>query len=142
MCRLVMLQTNFQTEVAIADIKTEHIENIIKSAEKCNKIEAIVLFGSSLEDRCREESDIDIAIISRYTIDRLCRYKSFRNFTDRIYGKDTTQSYDILYFKSLSEIEKKKEMTTICGELSQKGKVIYRVKGDENGADFTGNSKG
>ena len=120
----------------------EHIENIIKSAEKCNKIEAIVLFGSSLEDRCREESDIDIAIISRYTIDRLSRYKSFRNFTDRIYGKDTTQSYDILYFKSSSEIEKKKEMTTICGELSQKGKVIYRVKGDENGADFTGNSKG
>ena len=48
MCRLVMLQTNFQTEVAIADIKKEHIENIIKSAEKCNKIEAIVLDRKSV----------------------------------------------------------------------------------------------
>ena len=45
MCRLIMLQTNFQTEVAVADVKKIYIENIIKSAEKCNKIDAIVLFG-------------------------------------------------------------------------------------------------
>lgn len=42
MCRLVMMRTNFQTEVAIADIKKTYIENIIQSAERCNKIDAPV----------------------------------------------------------------------------------------------------
>lgn len=110
MCIIIMLQTNFQTEVAAADVKKVYIENIIKSAEKCNKIDAIVLFGSSLEDRCKDESDIDME-----------------------------QNYDILYFKSLEEIVKEK--AAICNELLQKGKVIYRIKGDKNAANFISDSK-
>lgn len=141
MCRLVMMRTNFQTEVAIADIKKTYIENIIQSAERCNKIDAIVLFGSSLEDRCKDESDIDIAVISKYTVSRLCKYKSFRDFTDSIYRKDMNQSYDILYFKSLDEIAEKEETVDVCRELLQKGKVIYKTKEDENAADFIGNSE-
>ena len=141
MCRLIMLQTNFQTEVAVADVKKIYIENIIKSAEKCNKIDAIVLFGSSLEDRCEDESDIDIAVISKYTVSRLCQYKSFRDFTDSVYSINVDQNYDILYFKSLDEIVKKKEKAGICNELLQKGKVIYRMKGHKNAANFISNSK-
>lgn len=141
MCRLIMLQTNFQTEVAVADVKKVYIENIIKSAEKCNKIDAIVLFGSSLEDRCKEESDIDIAVISKYTVSRLCQYKSFRDFTDSMYSIDMNQNYDILYFKSLDEIVKEIEKAEICNELLQKGKVIYRIKGDKNAANFISHSQ-
>lgn len=130
MCRLVTLQTNFQTEVVIADIKKKYIENIIASAGKCDKIDAIILFGSSLESRCKDESDIDIAVISKYTVGRLCQYKSFRDFTDNIYGKNIKQNYDIVYFKSLDEIAQKTGTVEICNELQQKGKVIY--KGNRN----------
>ena len=125
----------------MADVKKVYIENIIKSAEKCNKIDAIVLFGSSLEDRCKDESDIDIAVISRYTVSRLCQYKSFRDFTDSVYSIDMEQNYDILYFKSLEEMVKEKEKAAICNELLQKGKVIYRIKGDKNAANFISDSK-
>lgn len=72
---------------------------------------------------------------------RLCKYKSFRDFTDSIYRKDMNQSYDILYFKSLDEIAEKEETVDVCRELLQKGKVIYKTKEDENAADFIGNSE-
>lgn len=141
MCRLVTLRTNFQTEVSIADIKKMYIENIVKNAESCDKIDAIILFGSSLEDRCKDESDIDIAVISKYTVNRLCGYKSFRDFTDAIYSKDIKQNYDILYFKSLDEIAKREETAEICRELLNKGKIIYKGVGNKNAANFIGNSK-
>lgn len=137
MCRLITLRTNFQTEVKVADIKKSYIENIIESAEKCKKIEAIILFGSSLEIRCKEESDIDFAVISKYTVNHLCRHKSFRKFTDSVYGKDLHQNYDILYFRSLDEIEKGEGKADICRELLQKGKVIYKGASDDNAANFT-----
>lgn len=50
--------------------------------------------------------------------------------------KDINQSYDILYFKSLDGIAEQEETVDICRELLQKGKVIYRMKEDENSADF------
>ena len=142
MCKLVLLQTNFQTEVAIADIKKAYIENIIHSAEKCDKIDAIVLFGSSLESRCEEGSDIDIAVVSMYTVEHLCRYKSFRNFTDSIYSKDMNQNYDILYFKSFDEIERNEGKVAICGELRKKGKVIYMGDNGKNATNVIDNCKG
>lgn len=126
MCRLVPLMTSFKTEISVADIKKRHIENIIESAEKCDKIDAIVLFGSALEDRCKEDSDIDFAIISKHTVSSLCRYKSFHEFSSQLYSKDLDQDYDILYFKSLEEIEDKKDHVGVCKELAQKGKVIYK----------------
>lgn len=126
MCKLISIQTNHNTSVEIADIKKKYIENIIDKAPICNKISAIILFGSSLEERCTDESDIDIAIISDYTIGRLCKIKSFNTFTEILYKFDLNQDYDILYFKSLEEIQQNKTNAPICKELKQKGKIIYR----------------
>ncbi len=59
MCRLVTLQTNYGTKVDVAEIKKKHIENILDSAPLCKQIKAIMLFGSSLGERCTNKSDID-----------------------------------------------------------------------------------
>ena len=49
MCRLIMLQTNFQTEVAVADVKKIYIENIIKSAENVIRLMPLCCLGLRLK---------------------------------------------------------------------------------------------
>ena len=58
MCRLVKFGQGYQ----IAEIKLPYIENIVRRATKSPHIDRIVLFGSSLEERCTVDSDIDIAV--------------------------------------------------------------------------------
>ncbi len=126
MCKLVALQTNYGTTVNVAEIKKKHIENILNSAPLCKQILAIMLFGSSLEERCTNKSDIDLVIISNSSIGKLSQTKAFDKFINCLYSFDMEQDYDKLYFKSIKEIEEKKDDIPICNELMQKGKVIYR----------------
>jgi predicted nucleotidyltransferase len=126
MCKLQSVNTNYGTSVEVADIKKKYIENIIDAAAQCRQISEIILFGSALEERCNEKSDIDIAIISRQTINSLCKNKGFEKFVETVYSMDFKQDYDRLYFSSMEEIEQKKSDVPICRELADKGKVIYR----------------
>jgi len=126
MCKLVEIKSNNGESIKVAEIKKNHIQNIISNASKCQSIDAIILFGSALEERCTDESDIDIAIISKYTVDGLSRLKSYSDFIRNIYEMDMSQEYDKLYFKSFSEIEQKQDKVQICKELAENGKTIYR----------------
>lgn len=126
MCRLVTLQTNYGTNINVAEIKKKHIENILSSAPLCKQISAIMLFGSSLEERCTNNSDIDLVIISDNSLNKLSQTKAFDKFMNNLYSYDMEQEYDRLYFKSMKEIEEKKDDIPICNELMQKGKIIYR----------------
>ena len=126
LCKLVSLNTNYGAKIQVADIKKKCIENIIHCASQCRQINEIILFGSALEERCNEQSDIDIAIISKHTVTSLCNFKGFSKFVQDIYNFDFKQEYDRLYFISTDEIEQKKNEVPICKELSQKGKIIYR----------------
>lgn len=126
MCQLVTLQTNYGANIHVAEIKKRHIENILNSAPLCKQISAIMLFGSSLEERCTKKSDIDIAIISNSSLDKLSQTKAFDKFMNHLYSYDMEQEYDRLYFKSIEEIKEKKNCIPICDELMRKGKVIYR----------------
>lgn len=126
MCQLVSIDTNYGEKVEVAEIKRNYIENIISSASQCKAISEIILFGSALEERCCEQSDIDIVIVSKCAINILCKNKGFSKFVEQIYSLDFAQEYDRLYFNSLDEIEKKMDSVPICKELVQKGKVIYR----------------
>ena len=94
MCKLV----NYHNGRKIADIKLRHIENISKQAEKCRNITRIMLFGSSLEERCTERSDIDIALFGDMGKSKYLGTKEFRVFQDQLFLYDLDQDYDILYF--------------------------------------------
>lgn len=130
MCKLISVKTNFGTQVEVADLKKEYIENVIDAARDCNKIDSIILFGSSLEERCRKDSDIDLAIISNVTRSRLFKNKSYDRFTTRLYQSSPGQDYDLLQFNSKRAIEDCREF--VCSEILKKGKTIYRKEGAGN----------
>ena len=61
MCRVLEMDIGNRS-IQVADIKKKYISNIIDAASKCDLIDKVVLFGSSLEERCKDSSDIDLAI--------------------------------------------------------------------------------
>ena len=97
MCKLIALDVGGRT-VNVANIKTEYIRNIIDNAFRCNAIEKIVLFGSALEERCTDESDIDIAIFGKETKNKVFKSKSYRDYINSVVSFGNLQDYDILYF--------------------------------------------
>lgn len=94
MCNLVSIGSS----KSVADIKQKHILNIREQAGKCKNISRIMLFGSSLEERCTERSDIDIAVFGKMKKSKYLDSKEFRTFQDRVFLYDLNQDYDILYF--------------------------------------------
>lgn len=54
MCALVELADGKY----VAEIKHKYIVNIVKQAAKYKNIKRIMLFGSALEERCQDSSDI------------------------------------------------------------------------------------
>ncbi len=126
MCRLAELHTNFDSTVMVAENKLDILRFIIDTASQCSKIDAIILFGSSLDERCKDDSDIDIVIISNATLSVLSKQKSFTKFKNDLYLKNMSQEYDFLYFKSIDEITSKQNTSALCNELIRKGQFIYR----------------
>ena len=116
MCKLISLGDGN----AVADIKYRHIQNIAKQAHECRNISRIVLFGSSLEERCTERSDIDIAVFGKKRKNKYLESKEFREFQDRVFLFDLDQDYDILYF-----CEDQKHQDPIMTDIN-KGAEIYR----------------
>ena len=121
MCNLVSIQNNLGDEILVADIKRNCILNIISSASLCKQIDTIVLFGSALETRCTNNSDIDLAIISKSNLYKLVGYKKFLY---NLYDFDESQEYDRLCFKSMEELQRYKDLA-VYDEILNKGKIIY-----------------
>lgn len=65
------------------------------------------MFGSAIEERCTEKSDIDIAIINKDSVQTLCKNKDFSKFMELLYSAGMEQEYGRLYFKSMDEIKEK-----------------------------------
>ena len=89
--------------VRVASNKHDYIRNIVKCAEMCDHIQKIVLFGSVLESRCRDQSDIDIAVFGDLPEGKMLALNSYVRFSDGIYDykkPDFFQDYDVLYFKT------------------------------------------
>lgn len=100
MCRVVKMKIG-DRNIRVAEIKKKYIRNIVDAASQCDFIDRIVLFGSSVRDSCKEESDIDLAIFGNQTEYRALRSKKYDRFTSQIYSfDDSGQSYDLLYFVS------------------------------------------
>lgn len=106
--------------VHVADIKQKYIENIVDAASKCDYIDKIVLFGSSLEDRCRTDSDIDLAIFGNTSEARVLSSKKYERFARQLYSfDDHNQAYDLLYYKTGSGSK-----DAVMNDIS-KGELLY-----------------
>lgn len=97
MCALIELQNGQY----VAEIKHKYIENIIMQAANCKNIKRIMLFGSALEERCQDSSDIDIAVFGDSSKGKYLKSKEFKDFQRALflYGDAFGQDYDILYFR-------------------------------------------
>ena len=83
----------------VADIKLRHIDNIAEQAKEAKNIRRIMLFGSALEERCSERSDIDIAVFGTKAKGSYIDSKEFREFKRGLFRFDWDQDYEVLYFK-------------------------------------------
>jgi predicted nucleotidyltransferase len=128
MCKLISIKNNLGEDIKVADIKADTIKKIIMLAEKCDKIDYIILFGSSVEERCTEQSDIDMAVVSNVTRSRLFGSKKYDDFTSGLYGIDFEQDYDILQFNSIEKIKNSKDF--VCKDIISKGKILYKRVGE------------
>jgi len=124
MCKLVEFKTNFGTICHVAEIKKEYIEYILKIASSCSDIDRIVLFGSSLEERCKDISDIDIAIFGNREERAFLQSKQFEMFERKLYEFGEFQDYDILYFQK-NRINRSRILEDI-----EAGEVIYQREGN------------
>jgi predicted nucleotidyltransferase len=127
MCKLVKITNSLGEQIEVAEIKADTIKKIIKIAKICDKIDYIYLFGSSVEERCTDESDIDLAIISNVSASKLCNRSSYREFKERLYAIDRDQEYDRLQFNSLKAMRNSKE--PVCLDIISKGKLLYQREG-------------
>ena len=127
MCKLVKITNSLGEQIEVAEIKADTIKKIIKIAKICDNIDYIYLFGSSVEERCTDESDIDLAIISNVSASKLCNRSSYREFKERLYAIDRDQEYDRLQFNSLKAMRNSKE--PVCLDIISKGKLLYQREG-------------
>lgn len=119
MCTVSMMDISGRS-IKIADIKKKYMLNIIDAASKCDIIDRIVLFGSSIEERCTEDSDIDIAVFGNQIPSRALSSKKYERFARQLYAYDDhRQGYDILYFKQGTKTN------SPIMENILKGEVIY-----------------
>lgn len=119
MCKVVDVVVR-DRHVKVADIKRKYLNNIVDSAEDCKYIDRVVLFGSSIEDRCTEDSDIDIAVFGKEPRGKAIKSRQFLAFINKLASYDDfEQAYDVLYFK-----EGKKDNSSILLEID-KGEVLY-----------------
>ncbi len=99
MCTVSVMDISGRS-IKVADIKKKYMLNIVDAASKCDIIDRVILFGSSIEERCTEDSDIDIAVFGKQNPSRVLSSKKYERFARQLYAYDNhNQGYDILYFK-------------------------------------------
>lgn len=119
MCKVTAFTIDGRT-IHMADIKQKYVANIIDAARKCDYIDKIILFGSALEERCKESSDIDLAIFGNQSKGKCLDSRKFRRFSDQLaLFDDFNQAYDLLYFKTGTKNDE-----LIMDQIA-KGEVLY-----------------
>ena len=119
MCKVLPMDIGTR-QICVAEVKQKYIPNIIDAAKRCDFIDRVVLFGSSLQERCRDDSDIDIAVFGNLPRSRALTSKKYERFARQLYAYDDhTQAYDILYFRSGAD-----DSSPILHEISR-GEELY-----------------
>ena len=119
MCKVLPMNVGTR-QIHVAEIKQKYIRNIIDAASQCDLIDRVVLFGSSLQERCKDSSDIDIAVFGNQPRSRALTSRKYERFARQLYAFDNhAQAYDILYFRTGSD-----ESNPILHEISR-GEELY-----------------
>lgn len=118
MCKMVP----YRDGRCVADIKLRHIDNIADRAKETKNIQRIMLFGSALEERCTEQSDIDIAVFGAKSKSRYIDSREFKAFKSGLFRFDWDQDYDVLYFKDDEDCK-----DAIMADISRGIEIFRRI---------------
>ena len=119
MCKVSSMSVRNRT-FRVADIKQKYMHNIVDVADKCDIIQRVVLFGSNIEERCKETSDIDLAVFGTQVPSRALTSKKYERFARQLYSFDNhEQAYDILYFKTGATSK-----SSIMDDINR-GEIVY-----------------
>lgn len=100
MCKMTEVVVK-DRKIRVADLKEKYIANIVDAADKCDLIDRVILFGSSIEERCHKDSDIDLAVFGNEPEMKALTSKKYERFARQLYGfDDHNQAYDLLYYKT------------------------------------------
>ena len=124
MCKVAEMQIDNRI-VCIADIKHKYVKNIVDAARECKIIDKIIVFGSSLDERCTDKADIDIAVFGNKTKYKTFHSKAYKEFLKKIYAYDFDQDYDVLYFMTGTE-----DSQQIFNDIMN-GEIIYAKNNEE-----------
>lgn len=120
MCKVVSMNIG-DRDIKVADIKEKYIRNIAEVAQRSGIFDRVILFGSSIDERCKEDSDIDIAVFGDETEYKMLRSKKYDVFRSQLRSYDEgDQAYDILYFKTDSPRNKSAILNDIYA-----GEILY-----------------
>jgi hypothetical protein len=90
-------------------------------------IPVAVVVDITHDERCTEQSDINIAVVSNVTRSRLYEAKTYREFKKNLYGIDFEQYYDILQFNSIEKIKNSRDF--VFKDIISYGKLLYKGEG-------------
>lgn len=62
MCKLVPFKTQPGEIVMVADTKVDKLNKYLEMFPRLGSIDKVILFGSTLEERCTPDSDIDLLL--------------------------------------------------------------------------------
>lgn len=117
MVNLVPLRVNTGETVMVADIMVVSLKKYLKIFPEFSIVKKIILFGSTLEERCCEESDVDLYVVHDGT------RKEFSDFLYEILEKCDVAVYDDI----LGSTEEELNESSCCflHKVREEGKVIY-----------------
>jgi len=128
MCNLAEIAIG-DRRIKVAEIKKAYIENIIKCVPLCSAIDKVVLFGSALERRCTDSSDVDIAIFGKYSKSKMFKLKSYNDFVEAVVSYGELQDYDLLYYGT-EEVYSMEEKHSMEYRHSVRGRVDWGILQD------------
>lgn len=98
----------------INKLKINQVEKCIEAVKNYPKIKRLIIFGSSVTDKCDEESDLDICFDVTGSTKGVEMYHLLKDI-----GKACDYNYDYLtYSKTNGRIKK---------EIDEKGVVVYEL---------------
>lgn len=119
MCKLVPLLLPNGKTVNVAEHKKDKLTHYIELFPEMPGIMSVRLFGSTLEERCRDSSDIDLCLL--YKGDR----RVYLDYLDWIWDRFPDSVYDDIIGFPYTDFGDSKRMSGAMWDVWRKGVEIY-----------------
>ncbi len=120
MCKLKPFILENGDIIQVSEYKIGRLQKYIKIFSELNGIDRVILFGSTLEERCREDSDMDFCLL--YTGDRRMIY---RGNLRKIWSLYPDSSYDDFLAFDKERFDRGEGLYTVMRDVKNRGVVVY-----------------